>query len=232
MQASQIRFFNDHGHVRLERFHPASRMLTVKRQLLDELRRLKAWAPGQGVSGPWRKLPLFQQNARLSALVRLPGLHAALMTPELLATIARLANGRLAAPQEIQLLLSPPRQGAWTLERLNWHVDVAAEPTNRLPGIQAFVLIDDVAPQGGATLALAGSHRARAQGPGALSTLRQTLAMSPWPAARLHDLGLSVVEMSGQAGDVVLMDMRLLHTPSVNATNALRVMATSRVMVA
>ena len=59
MQASQIGFFNDHGYVRLEGFHQASRMLTLKRQLLDELRRLKAWAPGKGVSGPWRKLPLF-----------------------------------------------------------------------------------------------------------------------------------------------------------------------------
>jgi hypothetical protein len=34
--------------------------------------------------------------------------------------------------------------------------------------------------------------------------------------------------MSGRAGDVYLMDMRLLHTPSINSTNKVRMMATVR----
>lgn len=47
-------------------------------------------------------------------------------------------------------------------------------------------------------------------------------------AARLQALGVDVVEMSGRAGDVYLMDMRLLHTPSINATRQMRLMATTR----
>jgi hypothetical protein len=34
--------------------------------------------------------------------------------------------------------------------------------------------------------------------------------------------------MSGRAGDVFLMDMRALHTPSVNSTTHMRMMATCR----
>jgi len=34
--------------------------------------------------------------------------------------------------------------------------------------------------------------------------------------------------MSGNAGDVFLIDMRLLHTPSINSTKNMRVMAASR----
>ncbi|MNW05772.1 hypothetical protein D3C71_2020730 [compost metagenome] len=37
-----------------------------------------------------------------------------------------------------------------------------------------------------------------------------------------------IIEMSGRAGDVFLMDMRVLHTPSVNSTSRIRMMATTR----
>ena len=131
-------------------------------------------------------------------------------------------------PQPLQLLLSPPQQGAWRLEGLNWHVDAVADPPGRLPGIQAFFLIDDVAPHVGATLALAGSHRAAAQRGADGVSLREALRSTADRAARLQALGVDVVEMSGRAGDVYLMDMRLLHTPSINATRQMRLMATTR----
>ena len=44
----------------------------------------------------------------------------------------------------------------------------------------------------------------------------------------LQELGIALVEMSGRAGDVFLMDMRVLHTPSINSTANVRMMATSR----
>ena len=229
MQPTQIDFFQAHGYLLLNSFHPRQRMLAIKRHILDELKRLKVWGPGKGLCSPIQSLPMFQQIGRLSAMVKVPGLHDALMTPELLAGVACLAGRTLPANDGTQLLLSPPLQGTWTLERLNWHVDVTARPPDRLPGVQAFVLIDDVAPHGGATLVLAGSHRIHAQKNG-LSSLRELLKNAPPPSleTRLEELGVSIVEMSGRAGDVYLMDMRLLHTPSVNATKHPRMMATSR----
>jgi hypothetical protein len=44
----------------------------------------------------------------------------------------------------------------------------------------------------------------------------------------LQERGIHLVEMSGRAGDVFLMDMRILHTPSINATRNVRMMATTR----
>ncbi|MET3479334.1 hypothetical protein [Variovorax atrisoli] len=44
----------------------------------------------------------------------------------------------------------------------------------------------------------------------------------------LHQLGIEIIEMSGRAGDVLLMDLRVLHTPSVNSTKNVRMMAMTR----
>lgn len=233
MQSTHIDHFRAHGYVRLSGFHPRKRMAPVRQQLLDELKRLKIWAAGKSLSSAWRGMPPFQQIARLATLVKAPGVHESWMTSELLANVAALA-GREPGREQLatQLLLSLPHQGNWTLQGLNWHVDVTAEPPERLPGIQAFVLIDDVAPHGGATLALAGSHRIHG-GPGAAGrSLRERLKMSKDLPGDLQALGIDIVEMSGSAGDVFLMDMRLLHTPSINATRHIRMMATSRFILA
>jgi hypothetical protein len=224
--------FAAQGHVRLAGFHPAKRMAPLRRQVQDALSRLGIGGDRkhQRASSSLSGLTPFQQIARLSTLVKIPGLEAAMVTPELLAIMRGLAQAPLSPPGGMQLLLSPPHQGEWSHERLNWHVDVAADPPDRLPGIQVFVLIDDVAPHGGATLALAGSHRpdavrgATAQAP----NLRALLRSADGLEARLQERGMSILEMSGRAGDVFLMDMRLLHTPSVNATKSVRMMATAR----
>jgi hypothetical protein len=214
--------FRAHGHVRLEGFHPRKRLAPLRRQVQEALAR--AGAQGRGRTGPLHGLTPFQQTARLSTLVKLPGIDDLLLTQELLDTVGGLAQRALPPATGMQLLLSLPHQGEWTLERLPWHVDVAAEPRDRLPGIQVFVLIDDVAPRGGATLAIAGSHRAAGDG-----SLR-ALLKEPGDQleARLRERGLAILEMSGRAGDVFLMDMRLLHTPSVNTTKNVRMMATAR----
>ena len=130
--------------------------------------------------------------------------------------------------QDPQLLLSLPHQGRWTLNGLNWHVDITPDPPGRLPGLQVFFLIDEVVPRGGATLALAGSHRRDIQRPAAHAALRSLLRTSSNLEAELRRAGMATVEMSGRAGDVFLMDMRVLHTPSINASRNVRMMATAR----
>lgn len=223
MTPEQIHTFQQHGCLRLAGFHPARRMAPLRQQVLEQVRRLSG---GKGMPKAVQGLPTFQQIGKLSSLVRLPGLHEALVTPELVEQVARLAGRAPTSVQPTQLLLSPPHQAAWSLERLNWHVDVTADPPERLPGVQAFFLIDDVAPQGGATLALAGSHRAAS-----MPALRALLKAPVHLEQQLKAMDLSLVEMSGRMGDVFLMDMRLLHSPSVNATPRLRVAATARCFV-
>lgn len=159
---------------------------------------------------------------------RSQALHETLVTPELIDCVTRLGGCAPSAIQDTQLLLSPPNQGVSTLQGLNWHVDIATQPQDPLPGIQAIFLIDDVALSGGATLALAGSHRVNMPGWAAASRLREVLRTPGDLERNLHQLGISIVEMSGRAGDVFLMDLRLLHAPSVNSTKNVRMMATTR----
>ncbi|KRB03241.1 phytanoyl-CoA dioxygenase family protein [Lysobacter sp. Root690] len=225
MKPDQAELFAAQGFLRLDAFHPKRRMAAIRQKVLDEVKRLSArTSPMKSL----RQLPFFQQIGKLSALVDVPGLHDALATPELIELMARLGDRALTPSRGTQLLLSPPSQGEWTLKGLNWHVDVTADPPQRLPGIQAFFLIDDVSPRGGATLALAGSHWGDAMGDGSASALRRLLKTSDDLERDLRGSGVSIVEMSGRAGDICLMDMRLLHTPSINTTRHLRMMATCR----
>lgn len=101
--------------------------------------------------------------------------------------------------------------------------------------MQAFILIDDVQPQGGSTLALAGSHKLHyvSRGSNAHEILRRDSDFGSMPEKYLKPqivagTQIQIVEMSGRAGDVYLMDLRVLHSPSVNATKHIRMMATNR----
>lgn len=223
MRSLEADVFAAQGYLRLEGFHARTELATLRRALDRELKRIHA---GRGAATSLRALPVFQQIGRLSALVKVPGLHETLVTPELRQVIAHLGGRAPSGTQQTQWLLSPARQGAWTLQGLNWHVDVSADARGPIPGIQAFFLIDDVAPHGGATLALAGSHRLDPAD--AMPRLRRVLRMSTNLERDLADLDVRVVEMSGRAGDVFLMDMRTLHTPSINTTGQIRMMATTR----
>lgn len=225
MNSSQVEFFFSSGYLRLEAFHSKARLAAVRQRLLDETKRLGGTG---GVARSIRKLPVFQQIGRLSAAVKVQHMGEVLMTPGLISHVSQLTGHTPSDIQDTQLLLSPPNQGAWTLEGLNWHVDITAERRDGIPGIQAFFLIDDVAPHGGATLALAGSHRVIAQRKSSPSQIRQVLRASANPETALRELGVSIIEMCGRAGDVFLMDMRVLHTPSINATRRVRLMATCR----
>lgn len=228
MNATQRDLFEINGYLRLPGFHPKTRLAGIRRAVLDEV---KQSSERPGASKALRRLPIFQQIGQLSSLVKVRDLHTTLMTPELVDVIRQLAEPSPFTIQDTQLLLSPPNQGPWALAGLNWHVDVAADRHDRLPGVQAFFLIDDVVPHGGATLAIAGSHRLIHSGPGSYAELREALRSRVDPEPRLQALGVELLEMSGQAGDVFLMDMRLLHTPSVNAARNVRMMATSRCLV-
>lgn len=206
-------------------------MHPLKEHIGKELRRLNMGVAGKGISRQIKGMPIFQQITRVSNSIKVPGLQSTLMTSELLALMGELAGGALSCPQDAQLLLSLPQQGDWSLSGLNWHVDISIDARNRLPGIQAFVLIDDVAPRGGATLAIAGSHRIE-PGSAARHSLRDILKAPSGIEKVLRDMDLDVIEMSGRAGDVVLMDLRLLHAPSINSTRHTRMMATARYFLA
>jgi hypothetical protein len=231
MSPEQKKFFQEKGCLVLRGCLARTQIEPVKRHIFDELKRLKIWASGRSLSSRLDGVPPFQQVIKLGSLVSYPGLLARICPEELVSEMTSLAGTRLVPARDAQLLLSLPDQGIWTLDTLNWHVDISPPKPEQIPGVQAFVLIDDLLPKGGATLALSGSHLLKITGEQAFRNVRQALKNLSHTEAQLQKMGLEVVEMSGRAGDVYLMDMRTLHTPSINSSSKPRMMATTRYLV-
>ncbi|MEZ4730604.1 MAG: phytanoyl-CoA dioxygenase family protein [Caldilineaceae bacterium] len=147
------------------------------------------------------------------------------------------------------LLCTFPNASTWWLPHQNWHVDFPRPAKSGLPGVQIFAILDDVEPEGGGTLAVTGSHRLfNDAGRISSSDLRKRLKREPYFAELMADkpsdrlrlmrepgyvghVEVRVVEMSGAAGDVYFMDLRMLHNIAPNARTKPRLMLTQRYLL-
>lgn len=229
--------FEKRGLLYLKGFLPKKLTRLAKESVESELERLKIKSGNKKL----QSLPFFQQTNQLSKMLQIESEVQKLFTPELHIVMESLVPIK-SAPIRPQLLLSLPHKEKWSLKSLNWHLDLEVPKKNECPGIQAFILIDDVVPKGGATLAIAGSHQlhyADKKG-SAHGALRANKVFSQLYSQEngneeellkthlVNGIETSIVEMSGQAGDVYLMDLRVLHSPSINSTKNFRMMATNR----
>jgi hypothetical protein len=134
----------------------------------------------------------------------------------------------------------------WAVPSAGWHVD-SYGPQHDLPGVTVFAFLAPVAPRGGGTVVVSGSHRLfnrhiAATGTWRPAEVKAALAVRhPW----LHDLwsedhhavpilvgdgadldGVHVTmrELTGHPGDVVLMHPRTLHAPAPNVLPTPRMM--------
>lgn len=223
--SEQQRFFRERGYLRLEQAVSKAQLRPLQKRIADGLSRRGIASSGRGIPRSIYELPVFQQIGKISQFVNVPDLEEEVIPPSIAATVNALAATRVTSRQS-QLLISPPKQGDLSLDRLNWHTDVSSHDA-RIPGIQAFVLVDDVEEHGGATLVLSGSHL-HANNEQTNLRIRNALREGGERDATLRALNLTIVELSGKSGDVYLMDMRVLHTPSVNTSKRLRIVATVR----
>lgn len=133
----------------------------------------------------------------------------------------------------------PGPAGAWRVPHLHWHMDEPTSAAAHARSIGAFVFLDRVVAGGGATVVMAGSPRRLHALAVELSrelTLEDSTAglarVEPWVRALLDPdrqvlpdgcvsagVPLRVVELTGEPGDVVLMDLRCLHAPSANVSD-------------
>lgn len=237
--------FSETGLLELRSFVPKSIVMPAKRAIDTELERLQIKVGGKFSTSKLQTLPFFRQILNLSRSVDVGPEVQALFTADLqnvVRTLVPMPKVRFLA--QPQLLLSVPHKEAWSLRGLKWHLDLEVPQNDERPGVQAFVLIDDVRPMGGATLAIAGSHRLhylKKSGVGnahtvlrrdpifsqlySESTVNEELLRKP---QTIEGIPVSIFEMCGRAGDVFLMDLRVLHSPSINATKSVRMMATNR----
>lgn len=158
------------------------------------------------------------------------------------------------------LLLTFPTRGPWFLPNQSWHMDLrnavnAASDKN--PGVQVFAVLEPLAAQGGATVALAGSHRlvrhlARQTGligegrskditravKRAAPSLRDLWSSDPggdreerYVERPVDVFGIPVqaVEFTGEPGDVIFMHPWIIHAASPNRGDSPRIVITERV---
>ena len=148
-----------------------------------------------------------------------------------------------------QLLFTLPNAESWTVPHSIWHLDLPRLPDSGLPGVQMFAFLDTVAPGGGGTLVVTGSHRLLNEGRRISSKqLKKRLKREPYfrdlmsrgfadrhrfirERSRLGDVELQVVELHGEPGDVFLMALRILHTLAPNAARVPRIMVTQRFLL-
>lgn len=148
-----------------------------------------------------------------------------------------------------QVLVTLPNAEEWFIPNDGWHLDNPRLASGVRSGVQIFILLSDIEPRGGGTLAVSGSHQLLNDG----SFIRprdvtQRLRKLPFFEALLkarhtsiakfrdqhgaiqtpEDTRLEIVEMTGNAGDAYFMDTRIVHSGAPNAKDRPRMMVTHR----
>jgi len=152
------------------------------------------------------------------------------------------------------VLVTMPDASEWRVPHRIWHSDFeATEPVRALFAVKLWALVDEVAPGGGGTPQLAGSHRLFAR---YLETCDDRsykaakfgfLGSHPWLEALSRDDGdpdrnrrfmeetdvdglpARVVELTGRPGDVFLTHGWVFHSIAVNALDRPRIMRSAAV---
>ena len=159
------------------------------------------------------------------------------------------------------VLISFPSKGLWSLPDKSWHLDLAGcavrAEAGEIPGIQVFAILESLVPQGGATVALAGSHRLVRRlaqhpeliGEGRSGDIRKAVDKAVpslralWSretnvdreerylrkAVEFDGVSVKVAEFTGEAGDVILMHPWIFHAAAPNCGNVPRIVITQRI---
>jgi hypothetical protein len=252
LTAEQLQVFADRGILRLEGLIPAEACADARAYIQRRLSPLGYWR-----DGAWRleHAPRVRHPAAGVKASRVIGnkdrsVEALIEGPEFRAVIDRLLDGRpfdRSMHPRPQLLFTLPNLGPWQLPG-GWHADSPRLASGACPGVQMFACLDEMAPRGGGTLMIAGSHKLfdfgrlirgkEATGlvrddpfvSSLLADKRSWDADTPLPRGRSGDIELEVVEATGGPGDAYLVDLRTLHTGAPNATERPRMMVTDRFM--
>ena len=182
-----------------------------------------------------------------------PEFEALLDEPGLRRVVDALLEGRpfdRTIYRRPMLLFTLPNIEQWVLPP-GRHVDAPRLASGRWPGVQMFACLDHVAPRGGGTLVIAGSHKLLNDGRhirarelhrllGSEDFFRRIWGKRPisvddddaLPCGAVDNVALEVMELTGAPGDTWLMDLRVLHSGAPNAADRPRMMITHRFICA
>ena len=255
MTAAQKSEFDRHGWVRVPRMLPETDVHSVLDRVWDDLEQRCGIPRDEPETWPEARPKGFNRLMRSGAFE--PTCNQAVKD----AIDEFLDPGHWEKPSPWgALLLTFPAAGPWFLPNHSWHMDlqkaVDAE-SEQNPGVQVFAILEPLAPRGGATIALAGSHRlvrhlARQPeliGEGRSKDITNAVKRAA-PSLRdlwSRDLGgdredrylrnpvdvsgipLQAVEFTGDPGDVIFMHPWIIHTASSNRGDRPRIVVTERV---
>jgi hypothetical protein len=185
--------------------------------------------------------------AHFQSLTR-SGAFDAMASPPLLAAIDHLLGPAAwqAPAQWGRPLVTFPKDVPWRLPARGWHQDSSDRPGD--PALVAFACLAPVHPTGGGTVVVTGSHRvtgpdSRYAGLRSAQVRDRLAADQPWfrdlltpgdepgrtarllgSTCQIDDVELEVAELTGDAGDAVLMHPRLMHAVASNALGTPRLM--------
>ena len=243
--------FAERGVLRLPGLLSDDAVRRAREAALEPLTRLGLWR-----DGGWRldalPRPVYPSTGLKTSKAignKRPEIEALLEDPALLAAVDALLEGRRFDRnifKRPQVLFTLPNIDVWRLPE-GWHADGPRLASGQSPGVQLFACLDHVAPQGGGTMVVAGSHRLM-NGEGRFLRARDLTAGlkretffrelfagrgsldDGLPKARIGNVPVEVVECVGEPGDGYLIDLRTLHTGSPNASDRPRMMVTHRFM--
>lgn len=247
----QLGAFADRGVVRVPGLLSAEAVRRAREAALEPLARLGLWRDGgwrlDAVPRPvWPATGLKTSKAIGN---KRPEIEALLEEPKLIAAVDALLEGHRwdrKVFKRPQVLFTLPNIDVWRIPP-GWHADGPRLAGGGSPGVQLFACLDHVAPGGGGTVVVAGSHRLMNDEGRFLRArdLTAGLKHEPFfrelfagrasaddglPKARIGDVLLEVLECVGAPGDGYLIDLRVLHTGAPNASDRPRMMVTHRFM--
>ena len=218
--------FHRTGLLRLPRAVPAADTDAMRERLWRHL------AVTRGISAERAQTWPQASPRRLQALRRTGAFAAMAGEPLRTALDDLLGTGGWREPRAWgqPLVTFPTRATPWRAPVASWHLD-STGPEHDLPGLTVFAHLAPVAMGGGGTAVLAGSHRLvnrciAATGGWRSTEVKAALAAehpalgAVWTTGDEVDEpapGVRLVELTGAAGDVVLMHPRTLHAPATNA---------------
>jgi hypothetical protein len=249
LTAEQFDEFERHGVVRAPGFYERADIEAMADRLWADLERRF------GVRRDQRQTWTVGMPAKFNALRR-SGAFAGLGSPKVRALAdALLGAGAWLAPAHWGGLLVTFPTPAPIMARPPWHLDIGgSERLDPLPILRIFTFLEPAAPGGGGTLYVAGSHRLamdieRETGARVRSSqVRERLrAEHPWfaqllktPTDQLRSLvdvpaqvgghTVSLAEMTGEVGDLVIMHPAVLHGTGHNALDRPRMMLTDWIL--
>ena len=244
LSPKQIDSYKRSGYLNLKGFFDPALGSKLKEQIWLELANYgvqkdsrETWPSGSANRGP-----LLKTTRKFTAPLDV------LTNEKLLSCVRQLSEYPLTHIDENSLLLSFPAKDyentPWSVPASGWHQDFNAKDEVGSPFIIVFFFIDKVVHRGGGTAFLSGFHRLEdgqtqnhsskiyknlRSKSGFFNRLFDMKSESPnWEVgtkSRLGDVTVELLEMTGDAGDIYVVDSLLFHTITPNCRENPRFMA-------